>query len=675
MAGPGRKDDEEPEPFIVLDDTDAPSASGSPSAPSSVPALIDDRPGAAAPAAGGARSGPVYDDQPPSMAPDHVREPVALPKWAAQPARGAGTPKWIRPLLLLAAGLALALGAHWAYGRFRPHPPVLASVMPPKAEPGQTVTITGTGLGTDAAAVVVRFGDRRGPVTSATDSALAATVPAELANMPPGDVRVVVEVDGRESNALFMALAQFPRVAAILPEVALPGDEVTLTGSNLDAATAAVRIGGLSAPVAAADRDRLRVKVPDMPVIEGKAVPVEVTIGRETARAGSLLLGHLPLVTGIAPPGAEAGTTVTVSGHGFGTAAEDVTVTFGPQEGLVLEAGAREIKAIVPAAGLLSSQQALPVTVAVAGRRSIPRAFTVTRASGDVYRPRFAAAPAPGGDRSRHAVVGTELGPVLLLTGRADAPSVAARAHRAATALNAALQSAAAQPLPVTARDGDPPTVVAGGNALVAATREDAETLSRGFAGVTGAPVTPRRLADYWAALLDDYLGLFARRQRPNAIVDLTPRARVLLDMYSDAERRGGSAGVAQRIVVDSAASRAEALRQLAFAVPPAGGPAGLALAGNWEGTVDDAGTSRRVRVVIRAADGRLAGTISSSAGKISMGIPLEDLRYDRGMVRFTAVLRGAARRFEGRLEGAVIEGAVDPGTAGAGRFSLRHVE
>jgi hypothetical protein len=670
------------ESFIVLDDPKPPAAAPAPPAkvapPPSVPALIDDRPAAPpAPRAAAPRPGPAYDDQPPSMAPDHVREPVALPKWAEQTrGRPAGPPKWIRPLLLLAAGLGVALAAHWAYGRFRPTPPVISSVMPPKAEPGQTVTINGTALGADASAVVVRFGDRRGAVTSASDTSLAATVPADLADAPPGDVRVTVEVEGRESNALFMALARFPRVASVVPEVALPGDEIALTGSNLDLASAAVRVGGVAATVVAAERDRLRVKVPDLPVVEGKAVPVEVTVGRETARPGSLILGHLPLVTGISPKSAQAGATVTISGYGFGMVAEGITVTFGSQEALVLAASAREVKAVVPAAGLFSSQQALPVTVAVAGGRSAPREFNVARASGDVFRPRFAAAPPPpGGDPARHAVVETELGPVLLLTGRADAASVAARADRTAAALNAALTAAVAQPLAIAARDGQPPVVLAGDTPIVAATAEDAETLSRGFAGVTGAATTPRRLAEYWAALLNDYVGLFARRQRPNGIVDLTPRARVLLDIYADAERRGGSAGVGQRIAVDSAAARAEPLRQLAFAAPPPAAASGLPLAGTWDGTVDDAGATRRVRVAIRAGDGRLAGTITSSAGNISMGIPLEDLRYDRGMVRFTAVVRGAARRFEGKLEGGVIAGTVDGGTPGAGRFTLRHVE
>ena len=686
----------EPDPFIVLDpDPLVPAAPPAPAKPApppppppaarttdtpraAVPAIINDTaspppppPAAPAPAAVKPRPGPEYTDEPPSIAPERAREPVELPKWAARPAPRAARPSWIRPVLLVAAGVLVALGGWRAYEGLRPAPPVLSGVVPAKAEPGQTVTLAGTGLGTDAEKVVVRFGERRGAVTSATDTAVAATVPADLAQAPPGDVRVVVEVDGTESNALFMNLARFPRVTGVEPAVAMPGDEVEVTGSSLDTGGAAVRIGGFPATVVRAGAARLRVKVPDMPVVDGRGVPVEVTAGRETARPATLILGRLPLVTGLAPQSGEAGTTVTLSGHGLSAAPGATRVTFGSLEALVLAAGEREVKAVLPATGLLQSRQDLPVVVAVAEARSSPRVFTVSRPSGDVFRPRFAAAPAPGGDRDRHAVVGTEIGPLLLLTGRADAASTAERAVRAAAALNAVMAAAVGEAVIIEARDT---AVAAGRSAIVTATAEDADTLSRGFAGVAGARVAPGRLAEYWAALLNDYVGLFARRQRPNRIVQMAPGARALLDLYSDAGRRGGGGGVASALVADMPAARARALQQLAFAAPAPGPPSGIALAGAWEGTAEDGGPPRPIRVVIRAGDGALAGTLTSTSGSVAAGIPLQDLRYDRGVVRFTITLGGASRRFEGTLDGATLAGTVHGGPA-PGRFALRLVE
>ena len=68
---------------------------------------------------------------------------------------------------------------------------------------------------------------------------------------------------------------------------------------HLEAEAVTVRIGGFAAEVLGRSSEGIRVKVPAMPVIEGKPVPVEVSLGRETARPGTLVLGHLPLVTGV----------------------------------------------------------------------------------------------------------------------------------------------------------------------------------------------------------------------------------------------------------------------------------------------------------------------------------------------------------------------------------------
>jgi hypothetical protein len=148
--------------------------------------------------------------------------------------------------------------------------------------------------------------------------------------------------------------------------------------------------------------------------------------------------------------------------------------------------------------------------------------------------------------------------------------------------------------------------------------------------------------------------------------------------VYSDAERRGGSDGVGMGIVAALAPDRLDALRRLAYSGPDEGrGVRGLALAGAWEGSVEDGGPPRSIRLEIRVEGDRVAGTMTSTAGGIAMGIPLRDLSYDKGMVRFTAVLGGAPREFRGAVEGATLTGTVHAaGSAAAtGRFTLRHVE
>jgi IPT/TIG domain-containing protein len=660
----------EDDPLIVLDADPARAVPRSTSPADAVPAVIDD---IASDKSSLPRPQAEYTTEPPSIESDRVREDLAFP-WAATAARRPSRPSpWPRRILLVTVGALIAFGAWAGFASLRPAPPVITSIVPSKAEPGQTVTIGGTALG--SAGTVVRFGDHRGPVTSATESSLAATVPAELANLHAGDIRVVVEVGGVSSNALFMNVARYPRITAVEPEVALPGDEVSVKGVHLDGENVGVRIGGFPAEVTGSDRQGVRVKVPRMPVIEGKLVPVDVSLGRETARPGTLVLGHLPLVTAVAPASGEAGATVTIKGYGFAPRAAANRVTFGALEALVLSATDREIQASVPAFGLLGSRTALPAVVSTGGVRSAAVEFTVVRPSGDVFRPRFAAARPPGGDPERQAVVGTELGPVLVLSGPSDAASTAERAARVAARLNVLMQSATNRPVQVEVKEGPPLHVAAGGAAIVTVTAEDAEGLSRGGSGTRiSAPV----LARYWAALLHDYIGLFGQRLRPNRAIELTPRARVLMDLYSDAERGGGSSGVGTGLVASLPPDRLESLRRLADAEPDEGrGSRGLPLAGSWQGHIEDGGPPRSIRLQVRVDGDRLTGAMTSTAGEVAMGIPLRDLRYDRGMVRFSVVLGGAPRQFRGVLEGAALTGTIHPaeGVPATGRFDLRHVE
>jgi hypothetical protein len=286
--------------------------------------------------------------------------------------------------------------------------------------------------------------------------------------------------------------------------------------------------------------------------------------------------------------------------------------------------------------------------------------------------------PAAGGDPEHQAVVGTELGPLLVLSGPGDAPSTAERAARVAALLNFVMQGAASAPVMIEAQEAPTPRVTASGATIVTVTAEDAVGLLRGAGGVPGTRISAPALARYWAALLNDYIGLFGQRLRTNRAIEFTPRARVLLDLYADAERRGGSAGVGMGIVSSLAADRLDALRRLAYSGPDeARASRGMALEGAWEGSIEDGGPPRSIRLQVRVDGRRLAGAMTSTAGGLAMGIPLHDLSYDKGMVRFSAVLGGAPRHFRGALAGATLSGTVHASDAAAatGRFTLRHVE
>ena len=84
-----------------------------------------------------------------------------------------------------------------------------------------------------------------------------------------------------------------------------------------------------------------------------------------------------------------------------------------------------------------------PVVVQARGGTSsggVP--FVVMSPSEAVFRPHYFAAAAPDRPSEDVVSISTELGPALLLAGKADAPSTAERALRAAAALNSVVEAA-----------------------------------------------------------------------------------------------------------------------------------------------------------------------------------------------------------------------------------------
>jgi hypothetical protein len=214
---------------------------------------------------------------------------------------------------------------------------------------------------------------------------------------------------------------------------------------------------------------------------------------------------------------------------------------------------------------------------------------------------------------------------------------------------------------------------VAGGNTLVTVTSED-------LAAYDGRHST-RSLSAFWAALLQDQLALFAMRERPTQLIQMTPRARVLLEIYSDAVRRSGrGAGVSQGLVSPLSPARAKDLREMAL-LPPSEGQASAAAAveGAWEGSMEESGSSSRlVQVQFRLKGGALTGTVTNRSGKITAGIPLTDVSFQGGVLSFGVTSGMAPRYFRGTLKGSNVSGTIhaQPGAKESiGQFSLNFVE
>jgi hypothetical protein len=660
--------------------------------------LIPPPPGAASRPASSARAGDTsgmrrptkadFSDQLPSIGGDRVREPIQLPpsspstsekKKLGGPRQSSGPLDMVpRPVLIGVGTLLVAMVPVLAYYFLHAPAPMITSVMPMKAEPGGALTLTGQDFAPEAAQNTVRFGDVAGEVTAASPTQLTVKIPAAVTL---GNVPVTVQTRGGRSNSLLCDIFKGPNVTSVAPDVAMPGSEIVLTGMNLNAGKPAVSIGGRDAEVLEAQPTKMRVRVPGgLAISDGQPVPVAVTVGSENARPANLVIGHLPLLTELVPPTGPVGGSVTVRGRGFAADAAANIVRFGDKRALVVSAAPTELTVLAPGADAAGSQLQLDVRVESGGSTSSPKPFVLMRSSG-TFLPRFYAEPVRDAAGHDHIFLSTDLGPVMVLTGNGDAASSSVRAQKAVGGLNELVDAAVAgRPAGVELREKEACLAITGAaTCIVTATAEDAAGYDQPWTAAKSARVAPRVLAAHWAAIVDDYLLLFVRKQRPYRVLELSPRGKVFLEIYGDAVRTVGAGnGVPTTLVFPAPARLVGPLREMALALPGEGqGRGAAAIEGAWSGQVDDAGTSRTVLVHFRMNGGKPQGTLTTSQGKLAMDVPLTDVSYDRGAVRFVALLSGQVTTFKGQLDQGAIKGTVQHGDAKQpeGQFTLSFVE
>jgi hypothetical protein len=412
----------------------------------------------------------------------------------------------------------------------------------------------------------------------------------------------------------------------------------------------------------------------------GRGVAVNISVGSDIAKPATLFVGQLPYLLESVPKRGSAGDRVVLKGRGFDLDPQANYVTFGSRPALVLQATATELTVTVPgAAG--QSQEDLPVVIRAKGRASTsPLSFTLQRPSLGTYTPRYFPEPVvehPGHD---HAFVACELGPVLLLSSKADAASTAERAAKVSAALNTLAERT--NPVVFETREGPPGVGVAGSSdLLVAVTPEDAAAYGEPWSTAGASrPPSPQRLAAYWTAFLQDQRLLFFQKDRPVKLLEISSRAKVLSDLYAEATRRSGPGqGVPASLPGTLTPQIVRGLRDLALLLPgegAEGGASARAVEGLWQGMLQEDGVPEKpVSVRLRIEGTRLAGTLTTKVGKVAMDVPLRDVSYGKGVLKFTLVLGGTPRVFNGALQGDTLSGTIQgSGTAApAGRFTLKY--
>jgi FHA domain/IPT/TIG domain len=580
-----------------------------------------------------------YNTDIPSIAPDHVREPLALPLIPPPPRRPTPAAATRRPAprgggssiprMAVIGGVAAvaAIGAVAAYMFMHVPPPTLASVMPLKIEAGGTLTLKGDKFSTTTGRNTVHFGDLIGDVVSASDTDITVRVPADS---KPGDVQVSVETKGGRSNSLFCKIFVAPSITGISPEVAMPGQEILISGKNLNTQEPTVLVGGIRGTVLEAQPTSLKVRISsEILPVEGKPLQVSVQVGAEMAKPMDVLMGHLPLLAAVEPTSGAPGSRVTLKGRGFAAAPSDNIVTFGDRRALVLSASPSEVTVAVTGLDTPGSQVPVPLRVAAGGSVSSPANFIVVRSAAGYFSPRFFPLPVTDHPGHGHVFIATDLGPLIVLSAKGGA-GLAERAIAATDALNALADTVGGgQSVKIEARDS-PPCVAAGGSCIITATPEDAAAYEEPWGKAKGARATPRAVAAHWAALIDDYLTMFLARQRPYRTLETSPRGKTLLELYGESVRRAGAGAGVPVGLVSPLSSRLEAdLRELALVLPGESPTKGAgAIEGLWTGTLEEPAGGREFHIRFKLRGAQLEGTLTTSTGQLAMDRPLENLTY-----------------------------------------------
>ena len=262
--------------------------------------------------------------------------------------------------------------------------PTVTSVTPAQGptDGGTLVVIAGTGFQSGAGVVVKSPADAEAAtdVSVRSDTSIAATLPA----FSPGLVDLVVQnPDGTQAIGVDAftyddtpAPLNAPTVTSISPNtgVVSGGTEVTIIGADFENAQCLVAFGGVRATTQSyVATTRMTATTPP-----GNPGTVDVTVTCPTAGAGTLNNGFTysgaPTLTTVAPGSGSAsgGTTVTLTGSGFGA---NATVFFGGNEAASVTVNSATSATAVTAAGTAGPVDVVLTNPGI-GSASLANAFT-----------------------------------------------------------------------------------------------------------------------------------------------------------------------------------------------------------------------------------------------------------------------------------------------------------
>ncbi len=248
--------------------------------------------------------------------------------------------------------------------------PSVAGVTPSSGVAGTQVTFAGSGFGTAQGSGQVWLGSAAGTIVSWSDTQVVATVSA---NAQSGTAQITQ--GGVASNSVSFSV-NTASITGITPDNGVPGTQVTISGSGFGAVQGIGNawLGSASGTVVSWSDSQV------VATVATGSTSGAVQILQNGVLSNSLSFTvNVPHITGISPSAGSPGTTVTISGTGFGATQGSGSIELGSTSATVSSWSNTQIIAVVAASSQNGIAQATQNSVlSNAINFSVPNSGTAT---------------------------------------------------------------------------------------------------------------------------------------------------------------------------------------------------------------------------------------------------------------------------------------------------------
>ncbi|MFN8094782.1 MAG: IPT/TIG domain-containing protein [Vicinamibacteria bacterium] len=296
--------------------------------------------------------------------------------------------------------------------------PAVVVVTPPRLNRASRCRSPAGGFADVAASNVVWFG-------GIAESPSSSTGDTPTRGSPPRPCPATWRSSSRRREAF--AARRLPRcrswrAESLEPEGGLPGEEVVLRGQGFGPG-AVVSVGRAAAEIVSVEPHAIRFRVPAVSAPDGARVPLVATVAGRSAPPVPIVLGRLPRVESVEPPQAAAGEIVRLRGVAFAADPDANAVTFDGVGAVVVAASRKELAVVVPVVTRPQAEVPASLVVQARGRSSEARPYPILRLVDGAFVPRCILHVAVDGAGGGPLLVGSQLGPLMLLASRDEAES------------------------------------------------------------------------------------------------------------------------------------------------------------------------------------------------------------------------------------------------------------